>query len=92
MALTMKGAFGPPSSGDPLVKVVLLRACYFGGVRREIGDVVEVDWRLAKEVIHNGKARAAPAEAPKPDPAPEPEAKPPARRKTPTIQKDTASC
>lgn len=91
MALTMKGAFGPPSSGDPLVKVELLRACYFGGVRREIGDVVEVDWRLANEVIHNGKAKAAPAEPAPPAPEPEPEAKPPTRRKSPP-PKDTAPC
>lgn len=91
MALTMKGAFGPPSSGDPLVKVELLRACYFGGVRREIGDVVEVDWRLANEVIHNGKAKAAPAEPAPPAPEPEPETKPPTRRKSPP-PKDIAPC
>lgn len=57
------------------MKITVTRPFYLAGQPLDLGACVEVDDRLARELIHNGKARAAEAL-----PAPGPMTQKPLRR------------
>jgi len=54
------------------MKITVIRAFYLGGQVQAAGTVVDVEDRVARELIHYGRAAVAvekPAAAPKPAPA-----------------------